>query len=335
MGCATVTLKDVAKACGVSVAMVSRAMNGMSNVDPAKAQMIQTAAAEMGYVPNAAALSLKMNSSGTIGVFYDDEMYHEYYSLLLNALRLQAEEAGYDFTLISRKMEDGETYYTHARRRNLDGVIIIQADFRSAEVVKLASSEVPAVIVDYEFKDCNVVLNANIESMEEMVTRAYELSHRRLAFIHGQHGNATDTRLNGFYKACAEHGLTVGKDCVLEAAFQDAEAVAKATRVLLERRNRPTCIFCPDDYSAVWCMREVRRYGLTVGKDVSVVGYDGIRMNALLEPSLATWRQDYETIAQQTVELLCQNINDPEMEPRQIYVPGRFQAGDSLGKLES
>lgn len=325
-----VTLRDIANACGVSVAMVSRAMNGMTNVDPVKARMIQNTAAEMGYVPNAAALSLKMNRSQTIGVFYDDEMYHEYYSLLLNSLRLRAEEAGYDCTFISRRMEEGETYYTHARRRNLDGVIIIQADFHSAEVVKLASSEVPAVIVDYEFKDCNVVLNANTESMEEMVNRAYELGHRRLAFIHGQHGNATDSRLNGFYKACAEHGLTVPKDCVLQAAFRDGEAVTQAARVLLERRVRPTCIFCPDDYSALWCMKEVRRYGLLVGKDVSVVGYDGIRMNALIEPSLATWCQDYETIARQTVELLCQNINDPGMEARQIYVPGRFQPGDSL-----
>ncbi len=330
-----VKLKDVAKACGVSIAMVSRAMNGMSNVDPLKAQMIQSAAAEMGYVPNAAALSLKMNSSQTIGVFYDDEMYHEYYSLLLNALRLCTEEAGYDFTFISRKMEDGETYYTHAQRRNLDGVIIIQADFRSAEVVKLARNEVPAVLIDYAFKDCNVVLNANSESMEEMVSRACKMGHRSLAFIHGQHGNATDSRLNGFYKACAEHGLTVARDSVLESAFQDAEGVARATRFLMERRDRPTCIFCPDDYSAAWCMKEIRRCGLTVGKNVSVVGYDGIRMNDLVEPSLATWRQDYETIARQAVTLLCSNISDPEMEPKQIYVPSWFQPGDSLGKPEN
>lgn len=329
-----VTLRDVAKACGVSTAMVSRAMNGMTNVDPVKAQMIQSAAAEMGYVPNAAGRLLKMNRSQTIGVFYDDEMYHEYYSLLLSALRKSAEAAGYDITLISRRIENGETYYTHARRRNMDGVIIIQADFHSAEVVKLASSEVPAVIVDYEFKDCNVVLNANTESMEELVNRAYELGHRRLAFIHGQHGNATDSRLNGFYKACAEHGLTVPKDCVLQGAFHDGEAAVKAVRVLLERRDRPTCIFCPDDYCALWCMKEVCRCGMTVGKDVSIVGYDGINMNALIEPSLATWCQDYETIARHTVELLCANISDPEMEPRQIYVPGRFQAGDSLGKPE-
>lgn len=327
-----VTLKDIAKTCGVSVAMVSRALNGMTNVDPQKAEIIQKTAADMGYVPNPAALSLKMNRSRNIGIFYDDEIYHEYYSMLLNELRKQAEEAGYDISLISRRMENGETYYTHARRRNLDGVIIIQADFRSAEVVNLASSEVPAVIVDYEFMDCNVVLNANTESMEELVNQAYLLGHRRLAFIHGQHGNATDSRLNGFYKGCAEHGLTVGRGSVIQAAFHNAPLVVEATRALLKKENRPTCVFCPDDYSALFSMKEILRQGLTVGKDISIVGYDGIRALELAAPSLATWRQDYKTIARKTVEVLCDNINDPMMISRQIYVPGKFQPGDSLGK---
>lgn len=294
--------------------------------------MIRDTAVSLGYVPNAAALSLKKARSGNIGILFDDEMYHDYYALLLNDLRYETENAGYDMSIISRIMEEGGSFYSHALSRNLDGVIIMQEDFRSAEVVRLANSEVPAVIVDCDFKDCNVVLNANSESMEELVDQAYRLGHRRLAFIHGQHGYATDGRLSGFYKGCAEHGLTAGREYVIQAAFHNKELAAEATGRLLDLPEPPSCIFYPDDNCAVWGMKTIRARGLKVGRDVSVVGYDGIRLAELIEPSLATWKQDHEMIARRTVEILRNNIEDPGAKTTlQVKVNGCFQAGESLG----
>ncbi|MCQ2457744.1 MAG: LacI family transcriptional regulator [Clostridia bacterium] len=329
-----VTLRAVAQASGVSVATASRALNGLSNVDPAKAQMIRDTAASMGYVPNAAALSLRRARSGNIGILYDDEIFHDYYALLLNELRVETEKAGYDMSIVSRIMEEGGSFYSHALSRNLDGVVIMQADFRSAEIVRLANSEVPAVIVDCDFKDCNVVLNANTESMEELVDRAYRLGHRRLAFIHGQHGNATDTRLSGFYKGCAEHGLTVGRDYVIQGVFHDKESATEATGRLLDLPEPPTCIFYPDDTCAIWGMKAMKARGLKIGRDISAVGYDGIRMAEMVEPTLATWKQDYRAIARRTVEILCYNIENPGTKTAyQVCIRGCFQPGESLGPV--
>ena len=144
----TVRLKDIAEACGVSIATVSRSLSREEADSNSMAALIRRTAREMGYVPNAAAVTLKTCKSNNIGILYEDQMDHEYFSSLLNDLRAEAGKRGYDITLIgSRGGLEQSNYYEHARRRNLDGVVVIQADFDSAEVIRLASSPMPTVII--------------------------------------------------------------------------------------------------------------------------------------------------------------------------------------------
>ena len=141
----TVRLKDIADVCGVSTATVSRALNGLTQENNKVTAMIRRTAGEMGYVPNAAALTLKTNRSNNIGVLYEDQMDHEYFSSLLDALRREASRRGYDLSLVGDEGGSGINYLEHVRRRNLDGVIVIQADFDSAEVIRLATSAMPSI----------------------------------------------------------------------------------------------------------------------------------------------------------------------------------------------
>ena len=96
----SVRLKDIAEECGVSVATVSRALNGLRRDDSKTAAAIRQAAREMGYVPNAAALALKTSRSNTIGILYEDKLDHEYFSALLDDLRREAGKLGYHLALI-------------------------------------------------------------------------------------------------------------------------------------------------------------------------------------------------------------------------------------------
>ena len=113
-----VKLKDIAEACGVSVATVSRALNGLTNGSNERTSFIVRTAREMGYYPNAAARTLKTSRSDNIGILYEDRMNHEYFSSLLDALRRRADERGYDLTLMGRsRRNNGENYYEQARRR--------------------------------------------------------------------------------------------------------------------------------------------------------------------------------------------------------------------------
>ena len=330
-----IRLKDIAEACGVSIATVSRALNGLTNENKERTAMICQTAREMGYFPNAAARTLKTSRSSNIGILYEDRMNHEYFSSLLDEMRSLAEERGYDLTLIGRNGgKNDESYYSHARRRNLDGVVVIQADFESADVLRLVGSDMPTVVIDHVFEGCDCVCSDNRTSMERIVRSVIDHGHRRIACVTGQAGAVTRDRLAGFYKICAELGIRVPEGFVREGHYHDPEGCTALVRELLQSPEKPTCILCPDDYSCLGAMWDLKADGIRIPEEVSLVGYDGIRMARMIRPRLTTYRQNTEAIAAEAIELLAEAIETPETHrPRQITVEGMPVEGDTLAML--
>lgn len=333
-----VKLKDIALTCGVSTATVSRALNGQINPDRKRAAYIRQKAKEMGYIPNAAARTLKTSRSSNIGILYEDRMDHEYFSLLLNELRFGAEAQGYDLTFIRRSMHDQEagTYCDRVRRRSLDGVIVVQADFHSADVMRLIADKIPTVVIDHAYEGCDCVMSDNHTGMAALVRAAWDLGHRRIAFIHGEDSVVTRERLAGFYKQCAELGVRVPLEYVRESHFHDPAACAREAAALMEGGEPPTCILCPDDFSCLGALGALEERGLRVPRDVSLAGCDGIRMGQMLHPRLTTIRQDAAGTARQAIALLLDAIENPEThQSRQITVAGTLLPGETLGKAKN
>ena len=329
-----VRLKDIAEACGVSVATVSRALNGVTDDSKERAAYICRTAKEMGYYPNAAARTLKTSRSNNIGILYEDRMNHEYFSSLLDDLRSSADARGYDLTLIGQgRGEETGNYYEHARRRNLDGVVVIQADFDSANVIRLATSAIPAVIIDHIYEGCDCVASDNRASMEQLVRYAYGKGHRKIALIQGETGAVSRERLSGFYKICAELGLRVGEGFVRDGHFHDPESCCRIIRELMDGKEKPTCILCPDDYSCLGALWALRDAGIQVPRDISLIGYDGIRISQMVPPHLTTYRQNTVQIAEEAVALLAEAIEEPDTHiPRQITVTGELVEGQTVGE---
>lgn len=327
-----VRLKDIADACGVSVATVSRTLNGVTNGSKDQTDLIFRTAKEMGYYPNAAARTLKTSRSNNIGILYEDRMNHEYFSALLDDLRREADQKGYDLTLIGREdSTEGGNYYEHARRRNLDGVIVIQADFDSSNVIRLATSAIPSVVIDHMYEGCDCVGSDNRASMEQIVRCAYGRGHRRIAFITGQPGAVSRERLAGYYKVCAELGIRVPEGYVREGAFHNPESCLKIIREMLAEKEAPTCILCPDDYSCLGAMWELKTEGTDIPGNLSLFGYDGIAMGRMVHPWLATYRQNTAGIARETIALLLEAIEQPDSHrPRQITVAGTLIEGETV-----
>ena len=329
-----VTLKDIAKACGVSAATVSRALNGRTDPDRKNTAFIRRMAKEMGYFPNAAARTLKTSRSNNIGILYEDRMDHEYFSLLLNELRFDAEDRGYDLTFIQRTLHDPEAgdYSDRARRRNLDGVVVVQADFNSADVMRLAAGSIPTVVIDHVYEGCDCVMCDNRTGMEAMVRAAWEKGHRKIACIHGEEGTVMQERMTGFYKACAELGVRVPADFVRPGHFHDPESCAAIVSSLMQGRETPTCILCPDDFSCLGALKALEEMNLRAVRDVSLAGYDGIRMGQMLHPKLTTLRQDAPKAAREALTLLLDAIENPDAHhPRQVMVAGELLTGETLG----
>ena len=146
------SLKDLARECGVSVATVSKALNGQSDISAATRDRVREAARRMGYVPNMAARAMKTNRTYNLGVLFVDErqsgLAHEYFSAVLDSFKVQVEKLGYDITFVNRNLGGRTmTYLEHCHYRGVDGAVIACVDFNDPQVVELVNSDVPVVTI--------------------------------------------------------------------------------------------------------------------------------------------------------------------------------------------
>lgn len=334
-----VTITDIARECGVSRATVSKALNGAPDIASHTAARIREAAKKLGYLPNATARALKMGRSYNIGVLFSDAtgggISHEYFSRILESVKAEAERLGYDITFISKDLGTMEMdFYEHAKYRSCDGVFIASADFTDPAVIRLATSDIPVVTLDYSFDSRSSILSDNVRGMEALVRYVYENGHRKLAFIHGEMTSVTHKRLASFRKTCTALGVAVPPEYVKQAVYHDPRSSGLATRALLELNDKPTCIFYPDDLSFLGGMTELEHHGLYAPRDISVVGYDGIPLSQVLRPRLTTYRQGAEAIGQEAARELIEMIERPETWiPRQVLIEGRLLPGDTVQKI--
>ena len=332
-----VTLKEIATACGVSAASVSKALNHAPDIGADTAERIRRTAREMGYHPNAAARALKTNRSHNIGVLFEDETHsgltHEYFSHILNAVKTAAESKGYDVTFISKNIGSmAMSYLEHCRYRNCDGVVIANVAFGDPAVAELIQSEIPVVTIDYVFDERSAVVSDNLTGMQELVRYVHGMGHRRIAFIHGEPTAVTRNRLAGFRKACEELEIEIPNGYVLCGRFHDPKASSLCTQALLQRPDRPSCILYPDDISILGGMTVIERANLRIPEDISVAGYDGIPLSRMLRPRLTTLEQDSERLGTDAVAFLLEAIEDPKnFVPRLQIIPGRLQTGGTVG----
>ena len=334
-----VTIKAVAERCGCSPATVSKALNGAPGVGRELVERIRAAAAEMGYVPNAAARALKMARTYSFGVVFREAskagLAHEFFSLLLNGFKRRSEELGYDISFIVNRLGDRDfTYAEHARYRRYDGVALITVVHNDPYAQELADSGIPTVTVDWEFPGCGCVMSDNLQGMRDILEYVYSMGHRRIAFIHGEITPVTRVRVAAFYRVCGELGITIPEGYVIGMKYHDPPSSCQATKQLMALPEPPTCILYPDDISYLGGRKALDELGLSVPGDVSAVGYDGIFMSQMLDPKLTTLRQDADLMGVRAAEELVKAVEeDRAYIPGRIVIPGELLKGQTVRKL--
>ena len=338
-----VSLKDVASACGVSVATVSKALNNHKDIGDETKARIRKTAKELGYVPNAAAKSMKTNRTHNIGVLFVDEalsgLTHDYFSNVLDSFKRAVEKVGYDITFISndRSRPGRSSYLEHAIYRAFDGVVIACVQFDDPEVIELVKSDIPVVTIDHIYDNNASVLSDNVSGMRDLVEHMIDQGPKKIAYIHGQntHDSAvTSTRLTTYYQVMEEHGLEVPDEYLREAEYRSTTKAYENTLKLLDLKNPPTCILYSDDFACYGGIRAVTERGLKVPDDISIAGYDGIRVGRHIRPRLTTLRQDTEAIGRIAAQNLIDLIEKPKTTLKtQVYVKGKLYEGDTVRPL--
>lgn len=335
-----VSMKDIAAACGVSVATVSKALNNHSDIGGETKALVKRTAKELGYLPNLSARALKTNKSYNLGVLYKDAsgsgFAHDYFSQVLEHFKNEAENCGYDITFLSNSKlrRDRMSYLEHSLYRRMDGVMIAVADYEDPEVAELLQSSLAVVTVDYVCNGRIAVMSDNIGGMEALLDYICGRGHRRIAYIYGEESLVTTNRLSTYYRFLEQQGITIREAYVCRGKYRDSHIAGVLTNRLLELEEPPTCIVYADDFSAIGGINAIKDRGLKIPRDISVAGYDGSVIASQIEPRLTTYWQNTEQIGILAARRLISLIENPKATAiDQQVISGRLIAGGSVKQL--
>jgi LacI family transcriptional regulator len=327
---ARVTIRQVAELAGVSIATVSRVVNGHPDVSGETRESVQRVLRERGYATSARPRSAP---TGLVGVTMP-VVHPGYFAEILSG----AAEALYEHDM---RVVLCPTRHSHAREMSLldrlaggetDGAIVVLPEESSAELQALASQGLRFVIVDPRTDVAEgfaVVCAAHSSGATQATRHLLELGHRRIGAIAGPAGwMATEERLRGYHAALAGAGVLPDPGLVQHSNFR-VEGGREAALRLLARPHPPTAIFAFNDSMAIGAMQAASARGLRVPDDLSVVGFDDTTEAAIAVPALTTVRQPLAELGRTAVSLLLRQLEDRSFEPLRVELETRLVSRDS------
>lgn len=308
----SVTIRDVARRAGVSVATVSRVMNDSSPVHEDKRRLVLEAAETLGYTPNPAARSLLGKRTGGVGVLLPF-ISGEFFSELLRGLDEAAQDKGLFLVVsTSHRKPDEFRKAIQVMDRRVDGLVVMSPELDSADAASILRAETPVVFINTyaEGLAADVLNFDNYGGARDLVHHLVGKGHRRIALVTGppEAGDARE-RARGYRDAMAEAGLAdlaseFEGDYTREAGYAAAEAI-------LATDPRPTAILAANDYCAFGIMSALHQAGVRIPEAMSVCGFDGLSSTSYSVPPLTTARVPVRDIGYRAIERLAARL-DPQ-----------------------
>ncbi|MFQ9516510.1 MAG: LacI family DNA-binding transcriptional regulator [Eubacterium sp.] len=335
-----VTIKDIASATGVSATTVSNVINGKTGrVSQQTIQKINDAIKELGYVPNMSARSLVSRSSKVIGFvnhvltkkdsnFMEDPFLSKFIGILEQVLR----ENGY--YLMIRTVETPEQFQAFLRTWDLDGLFlagIFKDDFFNA----ITAQTLPIVLVDSYVHQDNVC-NVGLEDFggSNMATKyLIQKGHKKIAFASPriQDGGVLMERFLGYKSALTEESIPFDESIVFECGM-DLENTRHVADVLSDRPD-VTAIVTTADFLAGNIMANLRKRGIRIPEDVSIIGFDDLNICSITHPPLTTVHQDMDLKGRLAVKFMLELLNGETPNPCEVSLPTKIIERESVRSL--
>ncbi|MFO7611140.1 MAG: LacI family DNA-binding transcriptional regulator [Clostridia bacterium] len=338
------TIYDIAKAAGVSPATVSKVFNGYKDISKKTKDKVMAVVADMEYVPNPTARSLKTNKSYLVGVMFSEDLgiglEHQYFSVVLESFREVIGSYGYDTVFINNTLGKNKMgYLEHCKYRNVDGVFIITAQPDDIDVEKLLASKIKCVTTDIRYKDTPLIASDNEGGSVMAVKYLYSMGHRRIAHIAGPRDTrAGHERYVGYLEGLRKVGLQYDELYFAEASWYDFQETYNLTKNFMRKfsnKNRPTAIYVGADIMAIGAMQALESIGMKVPGDVSVVGFDDIEMAQHTSPALTTIYQNKELIGKTVADTLNKLMNDEKVDSHLPRIPVSVVERASVMKIDN
>jgi len=330
-----VTIREIADLAGVSIATVSRVVNGRGDVAPETRELVMRVIQERGYMTNRSARALSGGRTGHVGLTIP-LMRGDYFAAILEgALEAVYEE---DMRLVLYT-----TLHEHDREVSVlerlsdgatDGAIILLPLESSGELVALQESGFPFVVVDPRIPlddGIPAVSAAHRAGALAATEHLLSLGHRRIGHISGPAGwAATTERIEGYHSALAVAGVLPTPELIVEGNFEAPTGVA-AANVLLDLADPPTAIFSANDNMAAGVLQVAHERGLAVPGDLSVIGFDDADLATILSPGLTTVRQPLAELGRTGVNLLTRMLEKQRVEALRVELATRLVVRESTG----
>ncbi len=310
-----ITIKDIAKICGVGIATVSRALNDHPDINPETRQKIMEVVEEYGFVPNSSARNLKITDSRTIAILVKG-MTNPFFMKMIGIMEeeIQAKHYSMELRHVDDDSDEVEVALELIKEKKLRGIIFL-GGLITHSTEKLEKIGVPFILSTIPVSDASAgkYSSVSVDDVAEsarLVSYLIKKGHKRIAFMGAtkEDTSISKLRLDGYLKALSDNGIKPDSKLIWHSAEGvDAYSMQYGYDFMKEKLKKKrdfTAVFAISDTMAIGVLKALREAGVRVPEDVAVVGYDGIDMGTFCAPTLTTISQPFEEMAKKTCEIL-------------------------------
>lgn len=306
-------IRDIAKISGVGVSTVSRVLNNHPDVKESTRERVLAVIRESNYVPNNSARILKQNNTKNIGVLVKG-VFNPFFSELINVIGSKINEKNYTMILQQNDYvleHEVENIISFVKEKRLQGIICLGGNFIDLDEDSFKNIDVPVVLTSVNTvsplgrdKYSTVGID-NLQASYSATEYLIKKGHTNIALMIGEENDFCVSwwRYKGYIKALREYDIEVNDDNLLIGDY-DTKKAYEETLKFLKRRKDITAIFAISDFMAIGAARAVVDSGLVVGKDVSILGFDGMDISCYYNPGISTIKQPKKEMAEKSVEIL-------------------------------
>lgn len=306
------TIREVAKESGVSIATVSRYLNKVSYVTPETEKKIQRVLDEYNYTPNAVARGLAKQKSNTIA-FITPDITNPFFPDMIQSIERAAKDKGYSLLLISTNEQEikDKDFWNNLKSRYIDGFLLAQSELSDEIRIYLVNANIPFVRVDRGVQsDGNDSVSVNnFEGARIAVQHLIDIGCKKIAHISGPHTVfPAQGRRNGYLEAMRRSGR---EPLIIEGDFTLISGT-NATEELLSNHRDIDGIFYANDLMAIGALKTFQKHQIRIPEDIAIVGFDGIQLTEIVTPEISTIKQPVQKIGQIAVDQLLAKIERPK-----------------------
>ena len=326
------TIREVAKAAGVSTATVSNVLNKTGKVSRRTQSLVLSTVKRLGYFPNVHARHLASRDSRTLGIIVSD-IENPFFPEVIKSFEIRARQLGYDAILSDTDYDPRRTREAAERmmEHNVRGVAVMTSEISLRLIHELARRRIAVTFLDLA-PVRGYMSNLRIDyfsGVEQIVKYLYKNGHRRIAFVSGRPKlKSNNVRLEGYDKCMRDLGLEPGPILPGDLRFEGGLAAGLA---IAKHSPRPTAVMAVNDLTAVGVIKGLFRAGCRVPQDISVTGFDKTRLAEYNNPSITTVDIHRDMLGKMAADALHELSCAADPHGREYQVPAELILGDSSG----